>query len=271
MTTALPASATQADAARFKDRGLLIDSVSKSFTFGGEHVLAIRDLSLRIAGGEFVTIVGPSGSGKTTLLNLVAGFLQPDSGCVLIDGQPVAAPGPDRCMVFQEYAVFPWLSVSDNIEFGLKLRGRRRAPEERAAIVQRYVEMMNLTDFARAMPRMLSGGMRQRVAIARAYAVDPEILLMDEPFAALDAQTRDDMQEQLLKLRMAEQRSVMFVTHSVEEAIFLSDRVVVLTRRPAEIRSVVEVSLPHPRTAETKLSGDFIELRRQIEDLVRHA
>ena len=242
------------------DRGLVIQGISKSFKFGNDSVVAIRNLDLHVREGEFVSVVGPSGSGKTTLLNLIAGFIEPDTGSVTVDGKVVTKPGPERCMVFQEYAVFPWLSVWDNIEFGLKLHVRRRPREERAAIVKRYIEMMGLAGFERAIPRMLSGGMRQRVAIARAYAVEPEVLLMDEPFAALDAQTRDNMQEQLVTIRQAERRTVMFVTHSVEEAIFLSDRVVVLTRRPAEIQTIIDVELPYPRTAETKTSEQFIAL-----------
>ena len=251
------------------DRGLVIQGISKSFKFANDSVVAIRNLDLHVREGEFVSVVGPSGSGKTTLLNLIAGFIEPDTGSVTVDGKVVMKPGPERCMVFQEYAVFPWLSVWDNIEFGLKLHVRRRPREERAAIVKRYIEMMGLSGFERAIPRMLSGGMRQRVAIARAYAVEPEVLLMDEPFAALDAQTRDNMQEQLVTIRQAERRTVMFVTHSVEEAIFLSDRVVVLTRRPAEIQTIIDVELPYPRTAETKTSEQFIALRRHIEGLLR--
>jgi NitT/TauT family transport system ATP-binding protein len=250
-------------------RGLLIEGISKSFKYGNDSVLAIRNLDLHVKEGEFVSVVGPSGSGKTTLLNLIAGFIEPTTGSVTVDGKVVTKPGPERCMVFQEYAVFPWLSVWNNIEFGLKLRARRRPREERSAIVKRYIEIMGLGGFERAIPRMLSGGMRQRVAIARAYAVEPEVLLMDEPFAALDAQTRDNMQEQLVTIRQEERRTVMFVTHSVEEAIFLSDRVIVLTPRPAEIQTIIDIDLPYPRTAETKTSEQFIALRRHIEGLLR--
>ncbi len=251
-------------------RGLSVRGLSKRFSRAQETINVIDDLNLEVAHGEFVAVVGPSGSGKTTLLNLVAGFLQPDVGEVLVDGERVEGPGPKRCVVFQEYAVFPWLTVAQNIAFGLKLRARRRPRGEREQIVRRYLEMMDLTGFADALPRTLSGGMRQRVAIARAYAVDPEILLMDEPFAALDAQTRDQMQEQLLEINRRERRTVLFVTHSVEEAIFLANRVVVLTRRPARVRDVFEIDLDHAsRSHHTKSTVEFQALRRRIEGLLR--
>lgn len=252
-----------------KDRGLQAHGLSKSFASGDREVEVIRNLDLNIAEGEFVAVVGPSGSGKTTLLNLVAGFIKPDTGEILVDGELVREPGPKRCVVFQEYAVFPWLTVWKNIEFGIKLRARRRPRKERAEIVRRYIEMMGLSGFEDALPKTLSGGMRQRVAIARAYAVDPEILLMDEPFAALDAQTREFMQEQLLEINQRERRTVMFVTHLVEEAIFLAERIVVLTRRPAQVRKILDVPLDYPRTPETKTTEKFISLRREIEGMLR--
>lgn len=251
------------------ERGLQVTGLSKSFGKGERKVEVIRDLDLQVPEGEFVAVVGPSGSGKTTLLNLVAGFLQPDKGEIRVDGEIVREPGPKRCVVFQEYAVFPWLSVRKNIEFGLKLRGRRQPRKRRREIVDHYVEMVGLRGFEDALPKTLSGGMRQRVAIARAYAVDPEILLMDEPFAALDAQTRDYMQEQLLEINQRDRRTVMFVTHMVEEAIFLAERVIVLTQRPARIRKVVDVPLGYPRNADTKTADEFIALRREIEGLLR--
>lgn len=249
--------------------GLVVRDLSKSFVHGRERIAVIDRLDLQASPGEFVAVVGPSGAGKTTLLNLVAGFLQPDQGDVLIDGEPVQGPGPKRCVVFQEYAVFPWLSVQDNIEFGLKLRARRQPRAERERIVRHYIEMMGLGGFERALPRELSGGMRQRVAIARAYAVDPEILLMDEPFAALDAQTRDYMQEQLLEINQRERRTVLFVTHSVEEAIFLADRVVLLSQRPTHVREVFPMPFGHPRSHDTKSTAEFQALRRTIEGMLR--
>ena len=252
-----------------EERGLRVDGLSKGFGRGDQRVEVMTDLNIEVAEGEFVAVVGPSGSGKTTLLNLVAGFLQPDLGEVRVDGELVREPGPKRCVVFQEYAIFPWLTVRKNIEFGLKLKARRKSSQERQEIVHRYIDMIGLKGFEDALPKTLSGGMRQRVAIARAYAVDPEILLMDEPFAALDAQTREFMQEQLLEINQRDQRTVLFVTHMVEEAIFLAERVIVLTPRPAQVRKILDVPLGYPRDASTKTTDEFIELRREIEGLLR--
>jgi NitT/TauT family transport system ATP-binding protein len=252
-----------------KERGLKARNLSKGFSRGEEEIEVVKGLDLDVADGEFVAVVGPSGSGKTTLLNLVAGFIQPDGGELLVDGEPVYEPGPERCVVFQEYAVFPWLTVRKNIEFGMKLRKRRKSKKERREIVRRYVEMVGLEGFEDALPKTLSGGMRQRVAIARAYAVDPEILLMDEPFAALDAQTRDYMQEVLLEINQRDRRTVLFVTHMVEEAIFLAERVVLLTPRPARVRKIFDIPLGYPRNAGTKMTDEFISLRREIEGMLR--
>ena len=243
---------------------------TKRFGTGSERITVLDAIDLQIADGEVVCVVGPSGSGKTTILNLIAGFLQPDDGAVLVDGTPVAGPGPDRGVVFQQYAVFPWLTVAKNIEFGLTLRRGRAPAERRRDVVDHYLKLMDLEDFRDAYPKTLSGGMRQRVAIARAYAVQPEILLMDEPFGALDAQTRDGMAEQLLSVMAAEGKTVLFITHSVEEAIFLADRVVVLTPRPTTIRDVVPIPLGAPRDARTKTTPEFVALRRQIEELLRY-
>jgi NitT/TauT family transport system ATP-binding protein len=215
-----------------------------------------------------VAIVGPSGSGKSTLLNAVAGFIVPDGGTVKVGGQPVTGPGPSRCVVFQEYAVFPWLSVERNIGFGTRLRAWRGDPARRSQIVDRYLELMGLSAFRDALPKTLSGGMRQRVAIARAYAVDPAILLMDEPFAALDAQTREHMQEALLDISRQERRTVLFVTHQVEEALYLADRVVVMGARPARIREIVDVPWGAERDHDLKLTDEFIALRRHVEHLL---
>ncbi|WP_116949969.1 ABC transporter ATP-binding protein [Jiangella endophytica] len=246
-------------------RGLTVRGVSKDF--GNVNVL--RDVDLDIADGEFVAVVGPSGSGKSTLLNAIAGFVTPDRGELLVNGAPVRGPGPSRCVVFQEYAIFPWLTVRRNIDFGTRLRAWKGTRQERARVTQRYLDMMGLTDFADALPKTLSGGMRQRVAIARAYAVDPEILLMDEPFAALDAQTREQMQEALVDINQRERRTVLFVTHQVEEAIFLADRVVVMSARPATVQEIVDVPWGDRRTHEIKTEPEFVRLRRHIETLLR--
>ncbi|PSL04819.1 NitT/TauT family transport system ATP-binding protein [Haloactinopolyspora alba] len=251
-------------------RGLSVQSISTSFGDGQARVAVLDDISMNVDEGEFVAVVGPSGSGKSTLLNAIAGFAPPDSGELLVNGQPVREPGPSRCVVFQEYAVFPWLTVRRNIDFGTRLRSWTGTRQQRAQIVDRYLDMMGLREFAEALPKTLSGGMRQRVAIARAYAVDPQILLMDEPFAALDAQTREYMQESLIEINQRERRTVMFVTHQVEEAIFLADRVIVMTARPATIQEVVPIPWKGPeRTHEIKTDPEFVRLRRHIEGLLR--
>lgn len=248
--------------------GLRVDELSKGFGKRDRRVTVLDGISLDVADGEFVAVVGPSGSGKSTLLNAIAGFLPPDSGTISVDGVPVRGPGPSRCVVFQEYAIFPWLSVRRNIDFGTRLRSWRGTAGQRAEITDHYLELMGLTTFADALPKTLSGGMRQRVAIARAYAVDPGILLMDEPFAALDAQTREQMQEALLKINKTERRTVLFVTHQVEEALYLADRVVVLSKRPTRIEEIVDVPWGPDRDHAIKLTTDFIELRRTIENLL---
>ncbi|MDR5700906.1 ABC transporter ATP-binding protein [Agromyces aerolatus] len=248
--------------------GVQIEGLRKSFGKGSARVTVLDDISLEIADGEFIAVVGPSGSGKSTLLNTIAGFIRPDTGRVLVGGEPVSKPGPSRCVVFQEYAIFPWLSVARNIDFGTRLRAWKGSRAERGEIVDHYLALMGLTPFRDALPKTLSGGMRQRVAIARAYAVDPGILLMDEPFAALDAQTREQMQEALLDLNHTEKRTVLFVTHQVEEALYLADRVVVLTSRPTKVREIVEVPWGSDRPHDLKLSPEFIRLRSHIEALL---
>ena len=201
-------------------------------------------------------------------MNLVAGFVKPTKGSVLLDDAPVTGPGPDRGVIFQEYGVFPWLTVRQNIAFGLNLRASRVPQEERNAICDRYMHLMGLADFADAWPKTLSGGMRQRLAIARAYAVRPEFLLMDEPFGALDAQTRSAMQDLLIEVLQAEGKTVMLITHSVEEAVYLSDRIVVMTARPARIREIVTVPFGHPREQSLHETHEFGELRSHVRDLV---
>ena len=237
-----------------------------SVQFGGLKV--VDDVSFTIADREFVSVIGPSGCGKTTMMNIVAGFVQPTSGSVRLDGSPVSGPGPERGVIFQEYGVFPWLTVRQNIAFGLELAASRVPATERDAIVERYMRLMGLADFADAWPRTLSGGMRQRLAIARAYAVRPEFLLMDEPFGALDSQTRSAMQDLLLEVLAAERKTVMLITHSVEEAIYLSSKILVVTARPARIREVVEIPFPYPRAEDLHETPEFGELRSHIRGLV---
>ncbi len=244
-------------------------NVSVSFpTASGGQMQVVDNVSYDIHHREFVSVIGPSGCGKTTMLNMVAGFTLPSRGSVTLDGKPIAGPGPDRGVIFQDYGVFPWLSVKDNIGFGLNLRANRTAAAEREAISRRYMRLMGLEDFADAWPRMLSGGMRQRLALARAYAVKPEFLLMDEPFGALDAQTRSAMQDLLLEVLAAENKTVMLITHSVEEAIYLSNRIVVMTARPTRIREIIKVPFPYPRTDSLHESPEFGELRAHVRDLV---
>jgi NitT/TauT family transport system ATP-binding protein len=243
--------------------------VRLGFGRGRKRVEVLDGVDFGVRSGEFVSVLGPSGCGKSTLLNLAAGFLQPDSGLVEVDGARVTRPDSRRGVVFQQYAIFPWLTVEKNIAFGLTLRGNKRPRAEIAEVVARYVDLMGLGGFEKALPKTLSGGMRQRVALARAYATDPDVMLLDEPFAALDAQTREFMQELLHEASQRERRTAMLITHSVEEAIFLSHRVVVLTNRPTHVHEVIEVDVPWPRTPEARTTPGFIELRKHLEQVLR--
>ena len=244
------------------------DRVSVEFDTANGPLTVVDDVSFEIRNGDFVSIIGPSGCGKTTMMSMLAGFVKPARGQVLLDGKPVEGPGPERGVIFQEYGVFPWLTVEENIAFGLKLAANRVQAGERREICRRYMRLMGLTDFAKAYPKTLSGGMRQRLAIARAYAVKPQFLLMDEPFGALDAQTRSNMQDLLLQVLQAEGKTVLLITHSVEEAIYLSSRIVVATARPARVREIVDVPFAYPRDESLHESARFGELRSHIRDLV---
>jgi NitT/TauT family transport system ATP-binding protein len=228
----------------------------------------VDGVDLDIRQGEFVSIIGPSGCGKTTLLNMVGGFVKPTRGRVLLDDATIEGPGSDRGVIFQEYGVFPWLTVRGNIEFGLRLAAARVSGAQRGEIVDRYMALMGLADFADHYPKHLSGGMRQRLALARAYAVKPEFLLMDEPFGALDAQTRTAMQDLLLQVLATEGKTVLLVTHSVDEAIYLSSRIVVVTARPARIRTVIDVPFGYPRDESVHEDPRFALLRAHIRGLV---
>ena len=247
---------------------IVFDHVSVEFAARQGAVRVVDDVTYAINDREFVAVIGPSGCGKTTMMNMVAGFMRPTRGSVLLDGVPVAGPGPDRGVMFQEYGVFPWLNVRDNIAFGLTLKSNRAGAAERHEIVERYMRLMGLAEFADAWPRTLSGGMRQRLALARAYAVRPQFLLMDEPFGALDAQTRTAMQELLLEVLAAEGKTVMLITHSVEEAIYLSSRIVVMSARPTRVREILDVPFPYPREESLHESRAFGELRSHIRALV---
>ena len=240
------------------------EKVSVDFPTSQGPMRVLDDVSFDIRNGEFVSIIGPSGCGKTTMMNIVGGFVQPTQGRVLLDGKPVTAPGPDRGVIFQEYGVFPWLTVRQNIEFGLKLAASKTAAAERGEIVQRYMELMGLTDFADHFPKHLSGGMRQRLAIARAYAVKPEFLLMDEPFGALAALTREALNLELLRIWQASTKTVVLVTHSIEEAILLSDKVAVFSPRPGFVRELIDVPIARPRSAATRSDPVFIRLAERL-------
>ena len=226
-----------------------------------KELVAIQDFDLDVEEGEFVCLLGPSGCGKTTLLRMVAGLEGISSGTIELNGKAIAEPGSDRGMVFQDFGLFPWRNVQRNIEFGLEVRGV--SVEERAKTAQKYVELVGLKGFEKAHPKKLSGGMKQRVGIARALANDPAVLLMDEPFGALDAQTRNQMQMELLRIWKETKKTVLFVTHSVDEAVFLADRIVVMTARPGSIKDLWDIDLSRPRD---RASSDFIALRREILD-----
>ncbi len=244
------------------------DQVSLTFGTPKGDLKVVEDVSYEINDGDFIAVIGPSGCGKTTMMSMLAGFQKPTTGRVLFDGNPVKGPGPERGVIFQEYGVFPWLTVRQNIAFGLKLKTNHVAASERDAICDHYLELMGLTDFANSYPKHLSGGMRQRLAIARAYAVKPQFLLMDEPFGALDAQTRANMQNLLLKVLATEGKTVMLITHSVEEAIYLASRIVVVTARPARIKEIIEVPFAYPRDESLQERAEFGELRSHIRELV---
>ncbi|MBI2116426.1 MAG: ABC transporter ATP-binding protein [candidate division NC10 bacterium] len=249
---------------------LVIRKLGKTYfdLYAGRHVTAVADVSLEIHTGEFVSIVGASGCGKTTLLNMVAGFIPPSEGEILLGDRQVKGPGPDRGVVFQGFALFPWKSVLDNVAFGLKMRGVPRA--ERLRIAEEYVALVGLAGAESRYPTELSGGMQQRVGVARALANSPELLLMDEPFASVDAQTRMTLQEELTRIWEAKHPTILFVTHDVDEAVFLSDRVIVLTRSPGTVRAEVPIPLPRPRSwGRLVEDGRFKALVARVLALVR--
>lgn len=248
-----------------------IRGVRKVFSGKEGEVLALDGIDLLVQPGQFVCLLGPSGCGKSTLLNVVAGFVKASSGVVRVEGREVRGPGPDRAMVFQEYALFPWMTVKDNVAFGLEVRGDRR--EQIRERVDELLGKLGLRGFEDRFPKDLSGGMRQRVAIARALAIDSPVLLMDEPFGALDALTRRNLQDELLRIWAELKKTVLFVTHGIEESIYLADRIVVMTYRPGTVKRNVEVTLPRPRDPA---AADFNALKRELSALVmeeqaRHA
>jgi len=251
-----------------------IQSVSKSFhktvKESTKEIKALADVSLSIHENEFVSIIGPSGCGKTTLLKMIDGLIPYDSGRILVDGRQVTAPGPDRAVVFQAFALLPWRTVLANVEFSLELR--RLPKEERTKIARDYLTRVGLADFENHYPHELSGGMQQRAGLARALAVNPAILLMDEPFGAVDAQTRQLLQEELLELWQSQRKTVIFITHSMDEAVYLSDRVVVMTPRPGKVAEILDVPLPRPRVSEAvRRDGKFVDLTNYIWESLKKA
>lgn len=242
---------------------IIINNVQKVFKTPGKDVIALKDINLEIKQGEFVCLLGPSGCGKSTLLNAVAGFALPSGGEITVEGKNIIGPGPDRGMVFQEYALFPWMSISQNIAFGLEVQ--KKSQSEIDSTVNQLLALLHLTDFRDRFPKDLSGGMRQRVAIARVLALDSPIMLMDEPFGALDALTRRNLQDELLRIWERLGKTILFVTHSIEESIYLADRIVVMTYRPGTVKRDHIVEIPRPRDPA---SPEFNKLKRELGLLV---
>ncbi len=245
---------------------IALDGVSKVFSTRKGDVEAVRDFSLEVKKGEVVTLVGASGCGKTTVLNMVAGFMSPTSGEIFLEGQPITGVEPRCGMIFQSYALFPWLTVRKNVEFGPRINGISRSVRRTEA--QAYIEMVGLEGFEDAYPVELSGGMRQRVALCRVLANKPDILLCDEPFAALDAMTRQVMQQELLRIVSQSGQTVLFITHSIDEALILSDRVIVMSARPGQVKAMHDVDLDRPRKVEVQLTDAYLALKRKIWDMV---
>lgn len=246
------------------DALITIRNLNKTYVTDDSSTVAIEDFSIDIDKGELISIVGPSGCGKTTLLRMIAGLLDPTAGSITINGKECKGPGPDRGMVFQDYALFPWRSVRKNVEFGMEVNGMSK--EDRRKRADKLLDVVGLEKFADARVHELSGGMKQRVAIARALATHPDVILMDEPFGALDAQTRNLMQEELVRVIQKTNQTVIFITHSVDEAVYLSDRIVVLTKRPAQIKEIVDIPWERPRD---RASPEFTALRKKILEELR--
>jgi NitT/TauT family transport system ATP-binding protein len=243
---------------------LVADGVGLEYARDGNATVALADFTARITESQFVTVVGPSGCGKSSFLNLVAGFIQPTRGRLLLNGAPIRGPGADRGVVFQEHALFPWMTVERNIAYGPRVNGA--APAEVGRIVRESLDLIGLQRFARSYPKELSGGMKQRVAIARALATQPSMLLMDEPFAALDAQTRRFLQGELVRIWQQTRKTILFITHSIDEAVLLSDRIVVMTARPGTVKDVIDIDLPRPRDENRP---EFLTYRRRVTELLQ--
>jgi NitT/TauT family transport system ATP-binding protein len=253
---------------RIRQRPVVMElkSLGKQFETSKGRTTALRDINLQIHRREFICVIGASGCGKSTLIRIVAGLDFPTSGAVLVDGHPVTKPGPDRGMVFQGYTLFPWLTVKKNVMFGLEMKGYSTPKAESEARL--WVDMVGLTKFLESYPHQLSGGMKQRVAIARALANQPRVLLMDEPFGALDAQTRSQMQSYLQQIWQNVDVTILFITHDLDEAVYLADRIVVLGPNPGHIKEIIEVPLPQPRTQEMLVDPRFIATRKRLDELI---
>lgn len=271
--TSLPVYQQQSEAVRsrfdhLKQRDVIlkVDNLSKTFQSGNSTVTALQEISFNVHRREFMTIIGPSGCGKSTLIRILAGLEFATSGSVRLDNEEVAGPGPDRGMVFQTYTLFPWLTVKKNVMFGLRNRGISDTVAQQEAL--QWIDLVGLDRFAHHYPHQLSGGMKQRVAIARALAAKPRILLMDEPFGALDAQTRAKMQSYLLEIWRNIDITIVFITHDLEEAIFLADRILVLKANPGEVQELVEVPVARPRLASQTLETPFLSTKTHISDLI---
>lgn len=253
---------------KLKEREVILEvkDLYKTFDSQQGEVTALKNINFKTHRREFVCVIGPSGCGKSTLIRILAGLETPSSGQVLLDGEPKSEPGPDRGMVFQGYTLFPWLSIKKNVMFGLQMEGKSKATAESEAL--QWIELVGLTKFSDSYPHQLSGGMKQRVAIARALANQPRILLMDEPFGALDAQTRFKMQTNLIDIWKNIDITVLFITHDLDEAIYLADRILVLKAHPGEVQEVIEVSVPRPRTPDQFLSPEFLATKKRLEELI---
>lgn len=270
------ASRAEEGACRGGDVLVSLRGVRKAFETHKVSTDALHGVDLDIRQGEFLALVGPTGCGKSTLLNIIAGLIIPTEGTLTLNGAPITGPSPDRGMLFQDYALFPWRTVTGNVEFGLRYgpRARRPSAAQRNATVQRYIDLVGLQGAERKFPRQLSGGMRQRTALARLWVTNPEVLLMDEPLTALDAQTRLVMEEELLRIWGQEhegddRKTIVYVTHAIDEAVFLADRIAVMGTHPGHIKSIIDVDLPRPRTDEMRVSEEYDELYRTVWDLIR--
>lgn len=245
---------------------LSVHGLSKTFQYQSQPLTVLDNVDIELQANEFICLVGSSGCGKSTLLKIIAGLMSPSEGEVRVEGEAVEGPGSDRGMVFQSYSLFPWLTVAKNVEFGLKLQGM--AKKERQERIAYYLDVVGLSRFANALPKQLSGGMKQRAAIARALANEPEVMLMDEPFGALDAQTRAQMQAYLLEIWHHIDVTILFITHDLEEAVYLSDRILVLGANPGHVQEVIEVPVERPRRPEQFIAAEFLATKKRLENLI---